>query len=71
MCVSGMPETQRAITTFPGMSGAQAEALHEIAVYYPRGKKKNLRPIQTPGTVQNSKAHNPLLEKNEAQAKSS
>lgn len=71
VCVSGMPKSQRAFTIFPCMPGALAEALHEITVFYPKRKKKNLRPKQTPDAVQNSKAHNPLPERNEAQAKSS
>lgn len=71
VCVSGMPKSQREFTTFPGMPGVLAEVLHEIAVFYPKRKKKKSKTKQTPGTVQNSKAHNPLPQRNEAQAKSS
>lgn len=70
MCVSGVPESQKVFTASPGMPGALAEALHKIAELYPNGKK-NLKPTQIAGTVQNSKAHNPLPERNEAQDKTS
>lgn len=69
--MSGVPKSQRVLTTSPGMPGALAEALHKIAELYPNGKKKNLKPTQIAGTVQNSKAHNPLPERNEAQDKTS